>query len=202
MDTSLKIEAIMGVFFTSDQHFGHENIIKYCHRPFGSVDDMDDEMVECWNLVVKPTDTVYHLGDFTLLGKDAAASYFRRLNGTINVLRNGWHHDKRWLPAYPDITTSVCHSRQGIPVTIADPLIVLEFPEYGDGKYPKPIVLCHYPIAEWDRKHYGAWHLHGHSHGNHQGEGLIWDIGVDNTRFYPVSLERVAREMDTLAKGL
>ena len=50
-------------FFTSDQHFGHKNIIKYCDRPFESVTQMDDEIIACWNSVVSPSDTVYVIGD-------------------------------------------------------------------------------------------------------------------------------------------
>jgi calcineurin-like phosphoesterase family protein len=57
------------------------------------------------------------------------------------------------------------------------------------------IVLCHYPFAEWDRKHYGSWHLHGHSHGNYHGQGLIYDVGVDTNNFTPVSLEQITEIM-------
>jgi calcineurin-like phosphoesterase family protein len=51
------------VFFTSDTHFGHANIIKYCGRPFASVEEMNRELIARWNAVVGPRDTVYHLGD-------------------------------------------------------------------------------------------------------------------------------------------
>ena len=54
------------IYFTSDHHFGHENIIKFCDRPFRSVEEMDQTLIERWNEKVKPEDEVYHLGDFSL----------------------------------------------------------------------------------------------------------------------------------------
>jgi calcineurin-like phosphoesterase family protein len=73
------------VWFTADHHFGHENIIKFCNRPFASAQEMDEAMIERWNSVVKPDDKVYHLGDFTLNNAAAADHYFKQLNGRIYV---------------------------------------------------------------------------------------------------------------------
>lgn len=173
------------IWFTADQHFGHANIIKFCERPFATVEEMDAALIANWNKVVKPEDTVYHLGDFTLGDQVAAQKYFTQLNGNICILSNPWHHDKRWIVNYPDMYT-----RTG-EIDIWPALIVAEMP-HGEG-HPHAITLCHYPLAEWDRKHYGAWHLHGHSHGKHKSEGMIgqnfiFDVGVDNTNYYPISL--------------
>jgi calcineurin-like phosphoesterase family protein len=178
----------MTIWFTSDNHFGHENIIKFTNRPFNSVEEMDAAMVNHWNAVVEPSDTVYHLGDFCLGDANMARRYFAILNGHVKILGNPWHHDRRWLnwdmytgPDAEDI------------VEVLPPMVVLEFPEYGDDRYPQVLVLCHYPLAEWDRKHYGAWHLHGHSHGHSHGKAF--DIGVDCNHFRPISLSGVARHM-------
>lgn len=51
------------VFFTSDLHFGHENVIKFDNRPFRSVEEMDAELISRWNNKVKKGDLVYVLGD-------------------------------------------------------------------------------------------------------------------------------------------
>lgn len=173
------------IWFTADSHFGHENIIKYCGRPFRNASEMDDEITRRWNEVVDSGDTVYHLGDFTLLGWNAARDYLHKLNGKIMILSNPWHHDSRWLSEMPAQLT--------VP-----PLVVLERPEFGDGKYPLAITLCHYPFAVWDRKHYGAWHLHGHSHGRYDSNPseFIMDVGVDSHNFYPVSLGYIAGIME------
>ena len=58
----------MTTFFTSDTHFGHENIIKYCGRPFKDVEKMNERLIKNWNEVVKDTDTIFHLGDFSFRG--------------------------------------------------------------------------------------------------------------------------------------
>jgi calcineurin-like phosphoesterase family protein len=155
---------------------------------------MDETLIANWNEAVCPTDTVYHLGDFTLFNRGAASRYFAQLNGIIYVLSNPWHHDKRWLPFVGDILPSL-KSKTSASVTIHPPMVVLGFSEYGDGKYAQALVLCHYPLAVWDRKHYGAWHLYGHSHGQYQNGGLSFDVGVDANNYRPVSLDGVVRQM-------
>jgi calcineurin-like phosphoesterase family protein len=58
----------MTIWFTSDTHFGHSNIIQYSNRPFASVQSMDEVLINNWNQLVRPQDIIYHLGDFTLRG--------------------------------------------------------------------------------------------------------------------------------------
>jgi calcineurin-like phosphoesterase family protein len=76
------------IFITSDTHFHHANIIGYCNRPFSSVEEMDEILVQRWNETVKPGDKVYHLGDVYMKKRDG--SILRRLNGT-KVLVIGNH---------------------------------------------------------------------------------------------------------------
>jgi calcineurin-like phosphoesterase family protein len=182
------------IYFTADTHFGHENILTYCDRPFATVDEMDNALIENWNAVIGPADTVYHLGDFTLGGICAAHDYFAKLNGVIRVLRYPWHHDGCWVPKIADMDRQF-RSAQGTVVRIDPPVTVLGLPAYGDDRYSQTLVLCHYPFAVWDRKHYGAWHLFGHSHGQHQNGGFSFDVGVDCNQFRPVSLDGVVRQM-------
>ena len=170
----------MTTFFTSDNHFGHANIIRYWNGPCESVGEMDETMIANWNEVVKHDDLVYHLGDFALGNKLTARRYFKRLQGQIRILCNPWHHDSRWLGGeYWSISGLVEYMR---------PVVVLE--------YSPPIVLCHNPFALWDRCHHGSWHLHGHSHGKYEASGKILDVGVDSHNFYPVSLEEVTKIME------
>src|ERR1700680_540882 len=79
----------MATLFTSDTHFGHENIIKYCARPFKTSWEMDAAMVNNWNGVVGPPDTVYHLGDFAF-GRGAQPEYIskiaKQLHGKIHLI--------------------------------------------------------------------------------------------------------------------
>jgi len=151
----------MTVYFSGDSHLGHEQIIEYTNRPFNSVEDMDKALILEWNRVVKPSDTIYHLGDFCLGDEQMARRYFLRLNGKILILGNTFHHDKHWL-----VAKKPYWSRQH-RVIILPPIHTMKI----DGLF---IVLCHFPLATWPRKHYMAIHLHSHSHGGYQGDGKMW----------------------------
>ena len=170
------------IWFTSDHHFAHANIIKFCDRPFNDAFSMGVEMWNRWNEVVGEDDIVFHLGDFTLGNWTEAQVHLTRLNGRIKMLSYPWHHDHRWLAG----------AVESERLELVPPMVVLEVPEYGDGTHPRAITLCHYPLEVWDRKHFGAWHLHGHSHGNCPAVPRRLDVGVDCHDFRPVSLAEVA----------
>jgi len=152
-------------FFTSDEHYGHANIIKYCDRPFNSVEEMDTEIIKRHNSVVSSGDTTIHAGDFTLINDRVKVYnvYVNRLNGTHIFLKGS--HDK-WL-----------HSQS---CKIWEKTI--------EGRF---IVVCHYSMRVWHRSHYNSWQLYGHSHGKLAPEGQQWDIGVDNNNFYPLSFDEI-----------
>lgn len=78
----------MQVFFTGCTHFGHANILNLASRPFGTVEEMDEAMIQNWNETVKQGDAVHHLGDFAWKDHD---KYLKRLNGT--VFRYQGNHD-------------------------------------------------------------------------------------------------------------
>jgi len=193
------------VFFSADQHLGHSNIIRHCKRPFKDAGEMDQALEDAWNAPVGPNDIVYHLSDFTLLGLRAACSYFARLNGRIRILRNVSHHDKRWLHAIRNADPLHCAagwpvSASGHAIELLEPQVTLEFPA-------QVIVLNHFPMAGWDRKHRGAWHLYAHSHGRFTDVGLMMDVGVDAVHrkyslpaYAPVRLDQVAQIMQERIK--
>lgn len=172
----------MNLFLTSDGHFGHENIIKYANRPFETAYHMGSEMINRWNSKVGPKDTVIYLGDFCLGNGTHARNYFRDLNGTIIMLQNKTHHDKRWLSDKWDY-----HTRHA-PVKFVDPIYRVDAIE--------TIVCCHFPIYVWENKHYGAWHAYGHIHSK---EGVRTDfginVGVDHWDYYPVEVSEIEEVM-------
>ena len=175
----------MTLWFTGDQHFGHDNIRKYCNRDFQNISDMDEALIDAWNKVVMPDDVVYHLGDFTLGNRLTAEKYFRRLHGHIHVLEYPWHHDQRWLRG--QLYYSYLHE-----VVYEPPIVVLEH------EADVPIVLCHYAFEIWDRRHYGGLHFHGHSHGMLPRIANRLDVGVDNAfrlmgEYRPFSIEEAAK---------
>jgi calcineurin-like phosphoesterase family protein len=174
---------VSNIYFTSDTHFGHTNIIRYCNRPFSSVPAMDEAMIERWNARVGDDDVIYHLGDFTLSNRNTAHRVLSRLRGHIKVLGYPWHHDRGWVPTTSGPSSYT--SASGHAVEILAPLLTIS-PEVDGRRHP--IALCHFPLGEWDRKHHGAWHLHGHSHGHHKGAGAMLDVGVDDHDYAPVAL--------------
>lgn len=174
------------LYFSSDHHFDHARIIKYTARPFSTVEEMNETLIERWNERVGPNDTVLYTGDFTLRNGEVAWRFFQQLEGHVLMMCNPQHHDKRWIRT-PQSTKSG-------PVKLVSPLKVIEVP-IGQ-RFPLAIVICHFPIAEWERKSHGSIHLHGHSHGKYNSEGRIMDIGVDSHDFYPVSINFVLEAFD------
>lgn len=156
-------------FFTSDTHFGHANIIKLCDRPFTSVEEMDETMIERWNARVGAGDVVFHLGDFAL-GAKTGRRVFERLNGT-KVLIRGNHDDN-----------DTCRLAWGSCV------------DYVMQRYEGQawMVLFHYPILEWDGHYRGNIHLHGHQHNKSPLRDVRRvDVGVDANDFTPWALEEI-----------
>lgn len=165
-------------FFTSDTHFGHTNIIKYTNRPFSSVEEMNDVLIQNWNAKVKAGDTVYHLGDFAF-GEKYIHAIFPKLNGRIILIKG--NHDKRDVKVL----------RQYAEVHEA-----LEIKNDRLGS----IILFHYPILEWDKIHRGAGHLYGHKHSppGTIGHGRSFDIGVDANGYAPRELDDVIAQLESL----
>jgi calcineurin-like phosphoesterase family protein len=165
----------MTTYFSSDQHYGHANVIKYCNRPFADVQTMDDELIYRHNNIVKHGDTIYMLGDFTF--KDPHP-YLRRLNGTIILIPGNHDNLNKWV-----------HSSSK-PVHIAPPL--LEVSVNGQA-----ITMCHYALRTWNSSHYGSWALHGHSHGSlpEDPNSRICDVGVDSWDYAPVSFDQLKEYM-------
>jgi calcineurin-like phosphoesterase family protein len=97
------------IWFTSDMHFGHANIIEHCKRPFAGIDEMDGRLIENWNACVRRNDTVYHLGDFAWKNADG---YRARLSGKLVLVRGS--HDRGDLPYIVEVRVEgkllvLCH---------------------------------------------------------------------------------------------
>lgn len=163
----------MNIWFTSDHHFGHKRIIELARRPFASVEEMDEVMIENWNRRVKPGDMVYHLGDFAF---DDHIPYLARLKGQKRLILGNHDHSNR------------VNKAKGCGWSTVDGLLHVTV---GD----TPLALCHYAMRVWSRSHYGAIHLYGHSHGSLPGDSQSCDVGVDCWHFQPVSLEEIRERL-------
>ena len=174
-------------FFTSDTHFGHKNIIKYCNRPFESVHDMDKQLIANWNSVVGKNDTVFHLGDFAFYPQDITLGILSRLNGYINIVPG--NHDKNLVKALNSPENYL-----GLRVNLLDSIHLQTF-VVEDEKIP--FVLCHYAMKAWDKAHYGAVHLYGHSHGTLADDphSRSMDVGVDTNKYSPYSIDDILLHM-------
>lgn len=166
----------MTVFFTSDMHFFHNNIISHAGRPFSCLDEMHTALVERWNSRVGTGDIVWILGDVSFGGNHKTEEMLNRLNGTKNLILG--NHDYSKSTAYMNMG---CINQ----IQIYEELSI-------GGKF---IVLFHYPISDWNGRYRGNLHLHGHLHSKTPFEfsgGLKrLDVGVDAWNYYPVSLEEV-----------
>lgn len=160
-------------FFTSDLHFGHANIIKYCKRPFKDVEEMNYELVKRWNERVQPGDNVYVVGDFIFMEPAPSQRIFDQLNGNKHLVKG--NHDKG-------------------TVQIKGWQWIKDLYDYRSGD--DRVVLCHYPMRTWNRSHHGSLMLHGHTHGTLPpfcNQSL--DVGVDCWDYRPVTLEEIKREL-------
>lgn len=171
----------MSVYFTSDEHFGHANIIKFCNRPFTGVDDMQEKLIENHNNVVKAGDRVYHLGDmFWRTTSDAQAiSILSRLNGQHYYI----------LGNHEEVINRNSSLRNAF-IWVKDTfnLKISGLPN---------IWLSHYAHRVWNGSHRWAYHLYGHTHAALPEDGsLSIDVGVDARNFYPISIDEVVTIME------
>lgn len=160
-------------FFTSDLHFYHENVIRFCNRPYGSVEHMNQSLISNWNSVVGKLDHVWVLGDISF-GKDAeTAEVLAQLKGIKHLIVGN-------------------HDRKGRSERLFNrdwEKFFVEKHDYfrlkiGDYRF----VLCHFPFYSWER---GYINLHGHLHSltGYKNKWRQWDVGVDANNYTPVSLE-------------
>ncbi len=172
-------------WFISDTHFGHKNIIRYSNRPFSSVEDMNEALIQNWNALVKPDDVVWHNGDFAFMPYSDFKSLIWRLNGHINVILG--NHDKMIIQHRADLLK---HGK------------IESIQNYAELKTAgKMFVLFHYGQRVWNKSHHGSIHLYGHSHGSLPPHGKSVDVGVDckeiTHEYRPVSLDEVVKYMET-----
>lgn len=175
------------VFFTSDTHFGHSNIIKYCARPFDNTNDMDEALINNWNAKVPKDGIVYHLGDFAWGSINYWEKIREQLNGEI-ILVYG-NHDEKYL------------NNERIYKLFKEVI-----PQKKIWINKIPIYMNHYPFLCFEGSYKGlgaTWQLFGHVHSNPRSEeGLDhkrlvncfptqYDVGVDNNNFTPISFNEL-----------
>ncbi len=157
------------IWFTSDFHFGHKNIIRYCNRPFENVDDMNSGLIDIWNKTVCSNDVVYHIGDFAFGKKQFIEEILKKLNGKIIFLLG--NHDKE--------------IKYNLNVEKYEQLEIVE--------NLQRIIMNHYCMEIWNEQERGSWHLYGHSHGKFIDESnkKRIDVGIDTNNYNLYSFEQI-----------
>ena len=174
------------IFFTSDMHFGHEGIIQFAGRPYQSVGQMDAALIESWNKTIPVDGLTFVLGDIGFTDKSRIVEIFDRLNGQKILIRG--NHDNN----YKEETLS----------RIFEEIHDLLYLRVTDGMSQKfyYMVLCHYPMLDWQSSFRGSWQLFGHLHTRGLDEFATlgtrlfaqqYDVGVDNNNFTPISFYEV-----------
>lgn len=166
------------IYYIADTHFGHENIIEMCNRPFSGVGEMNCVMVDRWNKKVKGNDTVYVIGDMFFRCSDPE-SILKQLKGKKRLLIG--NHDGSWM-------TKLDASEFFVSI---DTMLETSVDNYG-------VTMCHYPLLTWRHK-LKTYMIHGHIHNDTSSDfwPLIRDrervlnAGVDINGFEPVTLEEL-----------
>ena len=130
--------------YTSDLHFGHANVIRFDHRPFLDVDEMDRFLIQMWNHRVQPDDHVYILGDVCYRNTKPEEWYLRQLSGHKHLII-GNHDNADTVAALRNMFEDIA-----------------EYREINDSG--RQVVLCHYPILGFHDHYFGWTHLYGHLH--------------------------------------
>ncbi len=159
------------------QHMTDDELLRRYEQIMDDLTNTEDPTGWDYSTVlVRHSDTVWHLGDFTLANGNKAEQYARRLNGKINLI---WgNHDRnavRNLQIWRGSQYATEIKLDGYRLT-----------------------LCHYAMRVWNKCHRGALMLRGHSHGNLPGTSQSLDVGVDAWDFRPVCLEQILERLKDL----
>lgn len=171
----------MKIYYTADTHFYHENIIKYCDRPFSNAYHMNSVMITRWNEVVQPGDLVVHLGDFGLASFEPLKNILSQLNGCkILVMGN---HDRKTVTKLAQMGFIKVFKTSYTVDVIQDP----------------PLLLSHRPAKQLEK---GYVNLCGHKHGAWTTKDFSINVGVDVHGFRPISLEEIKMMIPELKEGV
>lgn len=174
------------VYFTADQHLGHRRILElYPNRPFAATRDIDahDEyVIQRWNEIADKHDNIYILGDFSLRPVDETRRILERLNGRTYLCPGNHDSSLKRLGCYFERVQQIMNVR----------FKTSRFPFL---KEDVRMVLCHYPLLEWEGINDGVIHLHGHCHGNlsHSLTPSRYDVGVDSIFNIFIRLEEIEK---------
>lgn len=171
------------IFFISDLHLYHSNVIKYCNRPFIDIIDMNKYILDCWNNTIDKNDTIYFLGDFALGQCDKAVvyeEYSKLLNGKLFFLKG--NHDQ----SYINLVNYFTCIKEGY---------IVDYKGYH-------FILSHFPLPD-DVIPVGYFNIHGHIHNARLNLDFNPDyhinVSADTLNFVPISIDSI---VDYIEEGV
>lgn len=178
------------IWFTSDTHFGHENILKFCKRPFKSIEEHDEALIKNWNDVMSKKDIVFHLGDFAFGDRKFVSKTVSRLNGKIWLILG--NHDYKNICKTMDELFWKVSSEAHIQIN------------------SQQIIMHHYPFLCYGGVYSTnpTWQLYGHVHSGPNSSGkddervynltypFQYDVGVDNNEYHPISFYDIKKKIE------
>jgi len=169
------------IYFTSDLHFNHANIIGYCNRPFNSLHEMHSSLINNWNGVVTKDDTVYMLGDFAFASKNLVAHYRASLNGRVVAILG--NHDKS-IGSMLSAGFDEAHYNLTLDID-GYKIYMSHIPIDKDTDYAK------HKSAFVQRPPYHDYFLCGHVHDHWAYKGKMINVGVDVREYTPRTLQEL-----------
>lgn len=157
------------IYFTADLHLGHAKIIEYCNRPFKTVEEMNNTILTNWECTIKPTDTIYVLGDL-MFNKNVDLERVKALPGHKRILRG--NHDRGF--------TDTKLKSLGFEIVYRCPILLPWCKKFN-------VFIMHAP----NQQVHGALNLCGHVHDSWKTKDGYYNVGVDVHNFTPVSLRTI-----------
>jgi calcineurin-like phosphoesterase family protein len=178
------------IYVSSDLHFNHRRIIEFCPNSRGhcnSTEHMNEVIINNFNSVIMPEDTLYLLGDIGFGQVEAAVELIARLNGR-KIWIHGNHDRKFWNNPYYHENKSRMGVAQDTPYKTIHHTV--------DG-VKQMVVMFHFPIENWESRSNGSIHIHGHLHSG-SDQMIIqrrMDVGVDGNGLMPYLLDDVINRL-------
>lgn len=200
---NIELKPGQNIWFTSDLHFGHRNVIRFCERPFEDVKEMGEVLVTNWNERVQEDDHIFNLGDmFWFNDRHSVKRVVSKLKGHKHFLLGNHCTTKQY---------ELCTD---LDLTVHSDIVVLRItgsaddPRFTD-KHFYEVVLCHYPCTCYSHSNAGALMFFGHIH-SRTGYPMMefqkpialpskryMDVGVDRHNYAPASFFEILEEMKT-----
>lgn len=194
---NIKLEEHQRIFFTSDTHFGHKNVIEFCNRPFTDIKNMSEGLIQRWNDKVRSCDIVFHCGDVCWFNsRHDTKRVLEKLNGIIYIVLG--NHDTRKQ-------FELCDPEKIKILDDTATLYITGSTEQEKPTKPIEIFLSHNPQMTWPHRMYGVPNFFGHIHSGpnskaeHDQDLPLWDnqydVGVDNNNYAPIELKEALKKV-------